>query len=79
LGQAASSPKIKTMGTVQEIENAIQLLPERDVLTFTQGLDDHAEHKWSTRIEADVVVRTLAALADKARDARTNGTLCRCS
>jgi len=30
------------MRSVREIENAIQQLPERDVLTLTQWLDDYA-------------------------------------
>jgi hypothetical protein len=62
------------MSTVQEIENAIQQLPERDVLTLTQWLDDYAERQWDKRIEADATGGGLAALADEARAARANGT-----
>lgn len=62
------------MSTVQEIEQAIQQLPERDVLTLTQWLDDYAERQWDKRIEADAASGGLAALADEARAARSNGT-----
>lgn len=63
-----------TMSTVQEIETAIQQLPERDVLSLTQWLDDYAERQWDKRIEADAASGALAALADEARAARANGT-----
>jgi hypothetical protein len=62
------------MSTVQEIETAIQQLPERDVLTLTQWLDDYAERQWDKRIEADAAQGNLASLADEARAARANGT-----
>jgi hypothetical protein len=67
-------PMFTDMSTVQEIETAIQQLPERDVLSLTQWLDDYAERQWDKRIEADVASGALAALADEARTARANGT-----
>ena len=62
------------MSTVQEIEFAIQQLPERDVVTLTEWLDDYAERQWDKRLEADAAQGNLAALADEARAARTTGT-----
>lgn len=62
------------MSTVQEIENAIQQLPESEVRTLAQWLDDYAERQWDKRIETDVASGSFAALADEARAARANGT-----
>ena len=62
------------MSTVQEIESAIQQLPERDVATLTAWLDDYAERQWDKRLEADAAQGNLSALADEARAARANGT-----
>lgn len=62
------------MSTVQEIENAIQQLPEQDVRILTQWLDDYAERQWDKRIESDAASGAFAALADEARAARANGT-----
>ncbi len=62
------------MSTVQEIEQAIQRLPESDVLTLTHWLEDYAERQWDQRIEADAVGGSLAVLTDEARAARANGT-----
>ena len=45
LGQGTFSPFVSAMSTVEEIENIIQQLPERDVLTLTQSLDDYAGRK----------------------------------
>lgn len=61
------------MSTVQEIETAIQQLPERDVLTLTQWLDDYAETQWDRRIEADAQSGALDPLRDEARAARQGG------
>lgn len=61
------------MSTIQEIENAIQQLPEQDVRILSQWLDDYAERRWDKRIEADAASGALAPLADEARAARTNG------
>jgi hypothetical protein len=60
------------MSTVQEIESAIQQLPERDVLTLTQWLEDYAERQWDKRLEADAASGALAFLADEARAARAD-------
>lgn len=65
---------LSSMSTVQEIENAIQQLPESEVSTLAQWLDDYAERQWDKRIETDVASGSLAALADEARAARANGT-----
>ena len=62
------------MSTVQEIETAIQQLPERDVLTLTQWLDEYAERHWDKRMETDAARGSLAFLADEARAARADGT-----
>lgn len=62
------------MSTVQEIETAIQQLPERDVVALTQWLDDYAERQWDQRLAADAAQGRLAPLADEARAARENGT-----
>jgi hypothetical protein len=59
------------MSTVQEIESAIQQLPERDVLTLTQWLEDYAERQWDKRLEADAAGGALAFLADEARADKT--------
>ena len=64
---------LSSMSTVQEIENAIQQLPESEVRTLAQWLDDYAERQWDKRIETDVASGSLAALADEARAARANG------
>lgn len=62
------------MSTVQEIETAIQQLPERDVVALAQWLDDYAESQWDQRLAADAAQGHLAPLADEARAARENGT-----
>jgi len=49
-------------------------LPESDVRTLTQWLDDYAESKWDKRIEDDAAQGKLASLADEARAARAHGT-----
>lgn len=67
------SSNIPLMSTVQEIEKAIQGLPESDVRTLTQWLDDYAESKWDKRIEADVAQGNLTSLAEEARAARVTG------
>jgi hypothetical protein len=61
------------MSTVQEIEAAIQQLPEQDVVALTQWLDDYAENQWDRRIAADATQGNLAPLADEARAARESG------
>lgn len=67
------SSKIPFMSPVQEIGKAIQALPESDVRTLTQWLDDYAESKWDKRIEADVAQDNLTSLAEVARAARVTG------
>jgi hypothetical protein len=62
------------MSTVQEIETAIQQLPERDVVALTQWLDDYAENQWDRRIAADAAQGNFAPLVDEARAAREKGT-----
>ncbi|WP_404424427.1 hypothetical protein [Nibricoccus sp. IMCC34717] len=62
------------MSTVQEIEQAIQKLPERDVVVLTQWLDEYAEQQWDKRLAADAAAGNLASLAEEARLARQNGT-----
>jgi hypothetical protein len=64
------SSNIPLMSTVQEIDKAIQELPESDVRTLTHWLDDYAESKWDKRIEADVAQGNLTSLAEEARAAR---------
>jgi hypothetical protein len=61
------------MSTVQEIEQAIQQLPERDVLALTQWLDAYTERKWDKRIEEDAASGAFSVLADEARATRTDG------
>ncbi|MEI8089166.1 MAG: hypothetical protein WCG63_06160 [Opitutaceae bacterium] len=48
-------------------------MPESDVRTLTQWLDDYAESKWDKRIEADVAQGNLTSLAGEARAARVTG------
>ena len=62
------------MSTVQEIETAIQQLPERDVLALTKWLEDYAESQWDRRLAADAAQGRLAPLAEEARAARADGT-----
>jgi hypothetical protein len=62
------------MSTVQEIETAIQQLPERDVLALTKWLEDFAERQWDQRLAADAAQGRLAPLAEEARAARADGT-----
>lgn len=70
---AFAPPSFTPMSTVQEIESAIQQLPERDVATLAEWLDAYAERQWDKRIEADAAQGNLAALADEARAARASG------
>ena len=45
-----------------DIEKAIQGLPESDVRTLPQWLDDYAESKWDKRIEEDAAHGDPASL-----------------
>ncbi len=63
------------MSTVQEIEAAIQRLPDTDVATLAHWLDEYAETQWDKRIEADAQSGALRPLADEARAARQAGQL----
>ena len=74
LPATTAQSRFTTMSTVQEIETAIQQLPERDVVALTQWLDDYAESQWDRRIAADAAQGNFAPLADEARAARENGT-----
>ena len=74
LAVTVAQRRFTTMSTVQEIETAIQQLPERDVVALTQWLDDYAERQWDKRLAADAAQGNLATLADEARAARQNGT-----
>jgi t-SNARE complex subunit (syntaxin) len=62
------------MSTVQEIEQAIQRLPERDVVALTQWLDEYAEQQWDRRLASDAAAGNLASLVNEARAARQNKT-----
>ena len=63
------------MSTVQEIESAIQQLPDRDVDKLVHWLDEYAEAKWDRRIEADAKSGVLNPLIEEARAARQAGQL----
>lgn len=72
---ATTTPhRFSTMSTVQEIETAIQQLPEHDLVALAQWLDDYAESQWDRRIAADAAQGNFAPLADEARAAREGGT-----
>jgi hypothetical protein len=63
------------MSTVQDIEAAIQHLPEHDVVALAQWLDEYAETQWDKRIEADAQSGALRPLAEEAKAARRAGQL----
>ena len=63
------------MSTVQDIEAAIQHLPEHDVVALAQWLDEYAEAQWDKRIEADALSGALRPLAEEAKAARRAGQL----
>ncbi len=63
------------MSTVQEIEAAIQRLPENDVAALAQWIDEYAETQWDQRIAADAKSGALRPLADEAKAARQAGQL----
>ena len=63
------------MSTVQEIEAAIQRLPEKEVAALVHWLDEYAEAQWDKRIEADAKSGALRPLAEEAKSARRAGKL----
>jgi hypothetical protein len=63
------------VSTVQEIESAIQKLPDRDVARLAHWLDEYAEAQLDRRIESDAKSGALNPLIEEAKMARKNGQL----
>jgi hypothetical protein len=59
------------MSTIQEIEDAIRLLPEDDLAKFRAWFAEFDASAWDRQFERDVAEGLLDALGDEAlRDAR---------
>jgi hypothetical protein len=67
--------KLRIMSTVEEIEKAIEHLPEPDVLALAGWFDEYREKLWDARIEADARSGKLDFLIEEARRERAAGTL----
>ncbi|MGA3008569.1 MAG: hypothetical protein ABSE59_11830 [Opitutaceae bacterium] len=65
--------RITVVITIQEIESAIQKLPDRDVARLTHWLDEYAEAQLDRRIESDAKSGALNPLIEEAKTARKNG------
>jgi len=57
---------IITMTTVQEIEKAVQGLPENELYSFRTWFDEYASNVWEKNFEQDVQSGKLDLLADEA-------------
>jgi len=61
------------MTTVQEIEKAVQCLPERELYSFRSWFEDFDACVWDKQFEQDVESGKLDALADQAvKDLKAN-------
>ena len=64
---------IYTMTTVQEIEKAVQHLPEREFYSFRSWFEEFDAGVWDRQFEQDVQGGRLDALADQAvKDLKAN-------
>ena len=63
------------MSTVEEIEAAIQRLPQNEVATLAEWLDEYAETQWDKRMAVDAQSGALRPLAEEAKAARRAGKL----
>lgn len=61
------------MNTVQEIEQAIQQLPEPDLVELRQWFAEFNETLWDNQIERDAQAGKLDALAAEALEDYQNG------
>lgn len=60
------------MTTVQEIEKAVQRLPERELDSFRSWFEEFDARAWDKQFEQDVQSGRLDALADQAvKDLKT--------
>ncbi len=57
---------METMGSVNEIEQAVRLLSEAELAMFRAWFAEFDAEAWDRRIEADVRAGRLDALADEA-------------
>jgi len=57
---------LETMGSVNEIEQAVRLLSEAELAMFRAWFAEFDAEAWDRRIEADVRAGRLDALADEA-------------
>jgi len=61
------------MITVEEIEKAVQGLPEKELYSFRAWFDEYASSLWERNFEQDVQSGKLDALADEAiKDMKAN-------
>jgi len=61
------------MITVQEIEKAVQSLPDKELYSFSVWFDAYASNVWEKNFEQDVQSGKLDALADEAiKDLKAN-------
>lgn len=62
------------MSTVEEIEKAIEHLPEQDVRALAGWFDEYRERLWDARLESDARGGKLDFLIEEARRERSGGT-----
>ena len=61
------------MTTVQEIEQAVQGLPENELYSFRTWFDEYASNVWEKNFEQDVQSGKLNLLAEEAiKDLKSN-------
>lgn len=63
------------MSTLEEIEKAIEHLPEQDVRALAGWFDEYRERLWDARMEADARSGKLDFLIEEARRERESGAL----
>jgi len=57
---------LKSMTTVQEIEQAVAHLPQNDLFTFRSWFAEFEAQAWDRQFEQDVQDGKLSAIADEA-------------
>ena len=73
--QTPFSVTILDVSTIEEIEKAIERLPEAEVKSLASWFDAYREKIWDGRLEADARSGKLDFLVEEAKRERAAGTL----
>ena len=66
---------IPPVSTIEEIEKAIERLPEAEVKSLASWFDAYREKLWDAKMESDAQGGKLDFLLEEARHERASGTL----